>query len=71
MNVWKCKLIFPTDTLQQKIEKTDLKPGAQEGVLCRGCCGGGGGGSQFLHINVMPNRNRKSCYSLRTFMRSC
>ncbi len=21
MNVWKCKLIFPTDTLQQKIEK--------------------------------------------------
>ncbi len=26
MNVWKCKLIFPTDTLQQKIERTDLKP---------------------------------------------
>ncbi len=26
MNVWKCKLIFPTDTLQQKIEITDLKP---------------------------------------------
>ncbi len=26
MNVWKCKLIFPTDTLQQKIETTDLKP---------------------------------------------
>ncbi len=25
MNVWKCKLIFPTDTLQQKIEITDLK----------------------------------------------
>ncbi len=25
MNVWKCKL-FPTDTLQQKIEITDLKP---------------------------------------------
>ncbi len=24
MNVWKCKLIFPTDTLQQKIEITDL-----------------------------------------------
>ncbi len=24
--VWKCKLIFPTDTLQQKIEITDLKP---------------------------------------------
>ncbi len=23
--VWKCKLIFPTDTLQQKIEITDLK----------------------------------------------
>ncbi len=44
--------------------------GAREGVLCRGCCGGGGG-SQFLHINIMPNRNRKSCYSLRTFMRSC
>ncbi len=32
---------------------------------------GGGGGSQFLHINITPNRNRKSCYSLRTFMRSC
>ncbi len=31
----------------------------------------GGGGSQFLHINITPNRNRKSCYSLRTFMRSC
>ncbi len=44
--------------------------GAREGVLCRGCCGGGGGGSQFLHINITPNRNRKSCYSLRTFMRS-
>ncbi len=26
MNVWKCKLIFPIDTLQQKIEITDLKP---------------------------------------------
>ncbi len=26
MNVWKCKLIFPTDTLQQKMEITDLKP---------------------------------------------
>ncbi len=26
MNVWKCKLIFPTDTLQQKIAITDLKP---------------------------------------------
>ncbi len=26
MNVWKCKLIFPTDTLQQTIEITDLKP---------------------------------------------
>ncbi len=26
MNVWKCKLIFPTDTLQQKIEITDFKP---------------------------------------------
>ncbi len=26
MNVWKCKLIFPTDTLQQKIDITDLKP---------------------------------------------
>ncbi len=26
MYVWKCKLIFPTDTLQQKIEITDLKP---------------------------------------------
>ncbi len=26
MNVWKYKLIFPTDTLQQKIEITDLKP---------------------------------------------
>ncbi len=26
MNVLKCKLIFPSDTLQQKIEITDLKP---------------------------------------------
>ncbi len=26
INVWKCKLIFPTDTLHQKIEITDLKP---------------------------------------------
>ncbi len=25
-NVWKCKLLFPADTLQQKIEITDLKP---------------------------------------------
>ncbi len=25
INVWKCKLIFPTDTLQQTIEITDLK----------------------------------------------
>ncbi len=25
MNVWKCKLIFPTDTLQQKLEITGLK----------------------------------------------
>ncbi len=30
-----------------------------------------GGGSQFLRINITPNRNRNSCYSLRTFMRSC
>ncbi len=38
-----------------------------------GAVGGGGGGgvSQFLRINITPNRNRKSCYSLRTFMRSC
>ncbi len=26
MNVWKYYLIFPTDTLQQKIEITDLNP---------------------------------------------
>ncbi len=26
MNVWKCKLIFPIDTLQQNIKITDLKP---------------------------------------------
>ncbi len=26
MSVWKCKLIFPTGTLQQKTEITDLKP---------------------------------------------
>ncbi len=26
MNVWTCKLIFPTDTLQQKLEITGLKP---------------------------------------------
>ncbi len=25
INVWKCKVIFPTDTLQQKIQITDLK----------------------------------------------
>ncbi len=25
MNVWKCKLVFPTDTLQQEIEITDFK----------------------------------------------
>ncbi len=30
INVWKCKLIFPTDTLQQQIEMTDLK-------LCFAC----------------------------------
>ncbi len=24
--VWKCKLIFPTDTVQQKIQITDFKP---------------------------------------------
>ncbi len=24
---------------------------------------------RFLRINITPNRNRKSCYSLRTFMR--
>ncbi len=29
----------------------------------------GGGGSQFLRINITQNRNRKSCYSLPTFMR--
>ncbi len=45
--------------------------GAREGDLCRGCCLGGGVCSQFLHINITPNRNRKLCYSLRTFMRSC
>ncbi len=40
--------------------------------VCVCVCGGGGGGcSQFLRINITPNRNRKSCYSLRTFMRSC
>ncbi len=26
MNVWECKLIFPTDPLQKKIEINDLKP---------------------------------------------
>ncbi len=25
---------------------------------------GGAVGSQFLHINITPNRNRKSCYTL-------
>ncbi len=25
MNVWKCKLIFPSDTLQQNLEITALK----------------------------------------------
>ncbi len=29
MNVWKCKRIFPTDTLQQKIEKTELNLAAE------------------------------------------
>ncbi len=41
------------------------------GAVCVCVCVGGGGGSQFLHINITPNRNRKSCCSLRTFMRSC
>ncbi len=55
-----------------KEEKVHIWAGAREGVLCRGCCVWGGGGcSQFLRINITPNRNRKSCYSLRTFMRSC
>ncbi len=35
----------------------------------RGCCAGGG--SQFLRINITPNRNRKSCYSLRNSLGSC
>ncbi len=26
INVWKCELIFPTDTLQKNIQITDLKP---------------------------------------------
>ncbi len=26
MNVWKCKLTFPTDTLQQNIEITEIRP---------------------------------------------
>ncbi len=26
MDVWKCKMIFPTGTQQQNIEITDLKP---------------------------------------------
>ncbi len=38
INVWKCKLIFPIDTLQQKIEITDLKPffssGSPRLVIC-------------------------------------
>ncbi len=29
MNVWKCKRIFPTDTLQQKIETTELNLAAE------------------------------------------
>ncbi len=36
INVWKCKLIFPTETLQQNIEITDLNPfltGINTGVL--------------------------------------
>ncbi len=33
--------------------------------------GGGGGGESISAYNITPNRNRKSCYSLRTFMRSC
>uniref|UniRef100_A0A673JMH0 Glutathione S-transferase zeta 1 n=1 Tax=Sinocyclocheilus rhinocerous TaxID=307959 RepID=A0A673JMH0_9TELE len=36
-NVWKCKLIFPTNTLKQKIEITDLKPFLQTaGKYCVG-----------------------------------
>ncbi len=38
MNVWKCKLIFPTDTLQQKIEITALKTFlASENTECTKC----------------------------------
>ncbi len=40
-------------------------------IYAGGAVWGGGGCSQFLRINITPNRNRKSCYSLRTFMRSC
>ncbi len=29
------------------------------------------GGSQFLRVNITPNRNRKSCYSLRNSLGSC
>ncbi len=40
-------------------------------VFYVGCEVGGGGGGGGGSINITPNRNRKSCYSLRTFMRSC
>ncbi len=64
-----CKGLLITQFFFCNLITADVMPGAREGVLCRGCCGWGG--SQFLRRNITPNRNRKSCYSLRTFMRSC
>ncbi len=60
-----CCLVDISAWMKKHHLQLNLATGAQEGVLC------GGGGSQFLHINITPNRNRKSCYSLPTFMRSC
>ncbi len=66
------------DGVKDSVNVKDIKhfdPGARGKVFYVGgavcVCVGGGGGSQFLPINITPNRNRKSCYSLRTFMRSC
>ncbi len=50
---------------------SDFSQGRGKVFYVGGAVGGGGGGSQFMRINIMPNRKRKSCYSLRTFMRSC
>ncbi len=66
----KIKLQNATLTLKKKCTFQGRGKVFYVGGAVGGGGGGGGGGSQFLRINITPNRNRKSCYSLRTFMRS-